>query len=227
MYRKRVFRRRKTTNKRKGWKSSKSSKTNRPRRMPDGLSKVQFLRQRYVDRFESIVIPLASYNQYPYANNLYDPYANIGGHQTMFYDQMIALYEKWVVLGMAYKIQINPYSSAGTFVVFPTTDLSYIPTTISAALEQKGARSIELNTNTGIRFMRGYISVAKMFSLSPKQIMTDSAFWGSSLGGPVPTSTMYIRFMFFSTVAASFTYTANIQITYYVKWFQPKNLAPS
>lgn len=196
------------------------------RRPADGVPKQLFVKQRYVDRYDSTTVAIASYVIYPYANSLYDPYSGAGGHQPMYYDQYTAMYNSWVVMGIAYTIQINPYSGAGTFVVFPTRD-SYTPLTISSAMEQKGARSIELNAATGVRNMKGYMSIAKLFALTPKQILADDSFWGSALAGPTPTSTGYLKFMFFSNAGGAFTFSANVHLTYYAKYFQVKNLAPS
>lgn len=196
------------------------------KRLADGVPKQMFLRLRYVDRYDGINIPIAGYNIYPYANSLYDPYAGTGGHQPLYYDQWTTLYNSWVVMGISYHVQINPYSGAGTFVVFPTRD-SLTPTTVSLALEQKGAKIIELNAADGIRSIRGYMSIAKLFALTPKQVIADDSFWGSALAGPTPTSIGYLKFMFFSNTGGAFTYSANVHLTYYVKMFQVKNATAS
>lgn len=210
------------TRKSKGKRKSKSGrKYNKRSKLPSSMPPAMFVKLRYVDRFENISIPIASYNQYPYVNSLYDPYSAVGGHQPMLFDQWMTLYSTYVVLGFSYDIRVTPVTNNGTLVLIATTDNNYVPSTIPTAIEQPRAKFLELSANDKTRKIKGYVSVAKLFSLTPKQVMSEQYFWGTSLSNPVASMLAYLRVLFFSTSTATFTYTADIKLTYYAKLFRP------
>lgn len=47
------------------------------------------------------------------ANSLYDPTTAVGGHQPMYYDQLTALYNKYIVNKSSFTYSFAPYSTTG------------------------------------------------------------------------------------------------------------------
>ncbi len=77
------------------------------------------------------------------ANDLYDPDATGIGHQPLGFDQLMTLYNKFVVLGSIIKCNFTTQSTGATAVqyvgVFPTTDSS-INADPHILMEQKGIK---------------------------------------------------------------------------------------
>lgn len=77
------------------------------------------------------------------ANDLYDPDATGIGHQPLGFDQLSALYNKFVVLGSLIKCRFTTQTTGATAVqyvgVFPTTDAA-ISADPDILMEQKGIK---------------------------------------------------------------------------------------
>lgn len=119
-----------------------------------GLAKAGFppqleMKLRYVESFTLNVTGGTLTSRQFRANGMYDPTVAVGGHQPMYFDQMMAIYNHWVVMGLKCTFHIAPQLVSGgtnpgleyaTRVVgYLNDDSTITPTTYDMLLEQHGA----------------------------------------------------------------------------------------
>ena len=95
----------------------KWGKRRRRRRLPPlGFPKSKKVRLRYVQTFSLDAPGSGIATRYFRANGMFDPDASVGGHQPLYFDQYMAGYDHYTVIGS--KIKVTP-SNASTADIVP------------------------------------------------------------------------------------------------------------
>lgn len=137
-------------------------------------------------------------------NCLYDPYLGIGGHQPYGFDEMMALYNRGVVLGAKVTVLARPGSTANSYAsnlygeISNLSSLQY--TSASHGWEKPGVKVITFNGmqgNTGSpeKRMTFWYSAKKYFRARDRQeLITNDAYRNTSSANPASKSTLFLTY---------------------------------
>lgn len=115
-------------------------------------------------------------------NGLFDPDITNTGHQPLYFDQLMALYDHFTVVKATLKLTISPSTSAITqFSVFQNDDSSVAPTLMSDSMEQSSAKNVLIQPNTGPQVIYLTFDAYKTFGGS---VLGNPNLQGSSAADP-------------------------------------------
>lgn len=130
-------------------------------------------------------------------NSLYDPDYTGTGHQPMGYDQLMGLYNRYLVYGVGYEITMifgdttaSRQAVVGTHVNLSSstsTDWTVYaenPETDFRVLESIGSQKTQTT-------FKGFIDIAKVYGMKRSEIETEHNFWGQTAASP--TSKVYLN----------------------------------
>lgn len=226
---KRVFKKR--TYKR-AYKKRFSSKPNNMGFRPLGL--VQSAKLKYVTTF-SLDPAIGSGGTYVFsANGCYDPDITSTGHQPYGFDQIMAMYNHYTVVGS--KITVN-LCSAQTIPMYAGVLLrsdNITDNSLAAVqLEQPGNKMklIGYGTSTGSgatpRTMTCKFSTRKFFSKSRGAIVEDSLLRGDALSNPAEQAYYHVVLAPLFPLENIATQGITVMIEYSVVFTEPRILGPS
>lgn len=164
-----------------------------------------------------------------YQSSLFDPRNAVGGHQPLGFDQMAALYDKYIVFGMRYDIQV--YNDSSSPVDFAVVWKNVSTTTTNFELLQERPYSdLHLisgnNAGRAKQRFRGYMSVAKMHGVAKKVINTDDKF--NSTVTSDPSLMLYLHlYQIAHDGATSVFLDYMVKITYYACFYDRKPISSS
>lgn len=161
-------------------------------------------------------------------NSCYDPNYTGIGHQPMYYDQYSLIYNRYRVMGCKIKVNlINKSAGAAAYVVLQSGTDHSVSTTMTELLEQSRAhicKTIPVASRYPV-VIKGYTSTRKALGLNKKQIF-DEDF--SALTTTNPQQLWYQNLQFQSVDAATLVDVyAMVSVTYYVQFFDRKNMTQS
>lgn len=195
-----------------------------------GFPDVMYATIRYNDQYSLSGSGSSAGRQIMSLNNLHDPDVTGFGHQPITYDQFAAIYSNFVVVGS----RIDAQFSAGTASTSPTigpfvvgisgNSQNSFSTTASDLIEQPRATTTFLGRDVGS-------SVAKLsLNYSPKACLglssSDDTVSGNT-NGTAPSKQFYAAVWCSDRGAGSGTVSANVTITFRVKFYNIKNISPS
>jgi len=163
-----------------------------------GFPKTITMRLRYVQRV-ALTCSLGVINKYSFScNSLYDPDISGGGHQPLYFDQIMALYDHYTVVSST--IKVTACAAGATTVptiigVMVDDDASTAPVTnFSTMMEQSNVtKRITTGSNTNSYTFNRKWSANEMFkTVDP---LSNSLLQGSASGSPVEQSsyTLFIQ----------------------------------
>lgn len=122
-------------------------------------------------------------------NGLYDPNFTGAGHQPMYFDQYMAIYNHFTVIGAKITVTFVPYETNTTplrVALWQNDDTTVTPTTMDSIQEQSIATASILGSG-------GDAKVTKSFKWSPKKVfggslLANSLFRGNSGANPTEQS---------------------------------------
>lgn len=141
-------------------------------------------------------------------NSLYDPayqtWSNNG--QPYYFDQMVnsSMYNEYVVYGCKVKLRMRNNNNYVTDVLIrwqavdSTTPSSVDPTTAAQLVTMAAAKDsclINMGQYTGagsIKTFKRYFDIAKMYGLSPNDLMSEQGYEGSVAGNPAAQAFMHV-----------------------------------
>lgn len=161
------------------------------------------------------------------ANGLYDPNHTGTGHQPMYYDQLVALYNHWVVTGSKITLRVSTNSSAtacGTFVVYLNDDSTITSSDIVGMAEQATAKSgmIGMVQNDHASTFVSTYSAEKVFGPNP---VSNSNLRGAASSDPAEES--YYALGWQASVLGASNVFVNVEIEYQVTFFELKDITKS
>lgn len=180
-----------------GKKKSKMSRRKRPyrrrRRKPritrqlGELSDAQMCKLRYVDRFQ-LDASANTANSFVFsANGLFDPNITGTGHQPHLFDQWIALYDHYTVVGAKCTMSVAQGSAAATDFTYIGVNLkssdSIDTTDIDTIMEQKKAsiRQVGTGSTHATQTVTKYFSARKFFN---QDVKNNDKFQGNNSANP-------------------------------------------
>lgn len=194
-------------------------------RLPVGTRHHTFAKLLYCDVLNSGVASASSVT-WGYQSSAYDPYAAAGGHQPMFFDQYTAMYNRYTVYGMAFDIEVSTDQNTNgpLFVTLTPLTTASSPSTLMVARERGGNR--ECNVSHGYKGrLRTYVSVAKLFGISNKQLTYDDQY--SALYNADPARMAYMSVQVWNQTSGLISVYISMRIKYYIRFFEPKEPAQS
>lgn len=223
----------KTTMRRAGIKRRRMTVV--PRRvvsMGKGFPAKIVMTHKYVETISISTPSVASYNGYQYrANGMFDPRVGTGGHQPLGYDQMVALYNHWTVIGSRIRFKIVRDKSTDSRVIQACTyldDDSTLPPTYEALLEQNRLRSVVMGSATSTGEGERFITLSNKFS-ARKQFGTGAlskdSLQGSATADPTEQSYFVLAVTSPSSVAQSLI--VQVEIEYIAVWTEVKDITQS
>lgn len=127
-------------------------------RSPDQLPKSFKFKTTYCGSTD-VATALGAYTEYQIrGNSLYDPDAEIGGHQAHLFDQLMALYTHCNVAACKITLKIiNHGTESHMLVMFPSVDESPALSDVTGANEQYYSKSAIIPANSNLPvYMKGY-----------------------------------------------------------------------
>lgn len=160
-------------------------------------------------------------------NNIYDPYDAAGGHQPLGFDQMAALYTKWIVLES--EVELKVYTANGNtipMIAYLCPGGQEFTTNVTAAdvILEKPNASLMLSTSTRNSLKRKY-NARKWFGKS----YDPSNLTGTDSSGPTGANEVIAQLGYGPLNAGSDLNPSDFMVTivYKVQWSQPKQVTQS
>lgn len=162
-------------------------------------------------------------------NSTFDPELTQSGHQPMGRDQMITLYGRYLVTKVSCDWVVQAAGSAANnllITLVPSNDATVF-TTLAAAMEQAGSKTVAVNTGFPAKFRTVYYP-HKITGVSKTKYKSDDLF--SSVVGGDPSEVIVLHIVMGTANGAGVTdasITASAVLTYTTEWFDPVQLGLS
>jgi len=189
-----------------------------------GMPKSIIRKLKYNDDLTGTIISGGN-QSWIYQNSVFDPLSTAGGHQPMFFDQLAAIYQNYRVYGIAYKFQAITETalSSATLVGYANTHGATYSSSSNAS-ERTWAKNRRF-THQQKGIIKGYMSVAKVNGQPYRTVKYDDKY--ASLVTGNPTALTYQIFQVFNDYSSTITYHADIELIYYVEFFNLQNVSQS
>lgn len=162
-------------------------------------------------------------------NSLFDPDQAVGGHQPFGFDQLAAIYGRYVVTKCYIDIQLVTLNTYARVSVVPTLDATPVPLTFSNQMELPYAVSRLVSSgNNGADICRIKLKydIARMFGVKTSTILDDDQFQALRTANPARQA-----FTDFNVQGPNGASTVNmcyiITIRYKCKFMNPVLVTPS
>lgn len=159
-------------------------------------------------------------------NDIYDPDFTGTGGQPLGFDQYITIYNKWTVMGSKCKVNFSNHSGDGAMVsIQGNTSNSW---SNLDWLNQPLLRSACVGPSTGIgtKTLSKYLSTASVMGVTKSKVRDEDSYSGSS--SLMPSSQWYWLIKAGAmNPTASVDVDLNCTLTYYVRFYDPKQLNSS
>jgi len=159
------------------------------------------------------------------ANSLYDPYAPTGGHQPMYFDQMMGIYNHWVVLKARMKVTwVGTAASEAPSIVgiYVNDDATVVPPNWRAMCEQSSAKSTVMPssaTDLPVTVWAQPYDAVKVFGPSPQ---ANSELRGDAVSNPSELSCWTLFFSAMDGISTTSSYV-KIEVEYDSVFFELKD----
>lgn len=155
-------------------------------------------------------------------NSIFDPEVALGGHQPLWTDQYQAIYNKYRVFKCLYKITITALSTGGTparYVALSSAQpTSALPATIGDAWEQNRTGNKVLPSGPDkLTVVKGVIYLPRLQGQTPTEFKGDDGNSAPLIANP--TNPAILRTMLESVNGNPTEYSFDIQLTYFVEFF--------
>lgn len=160
-----------------------------------------------------------------YANNLFDPDVTSTGHQPLYYDQLTAVYGKYLVLGCAFNLEFTNGASSGAYISAAFNEVDTSSRSVESIGEMRYSYKGVIGPVGGMsnKNMRGYLSMAKLHG--QKRIDSDSSQYALVSGGPSDQAFFFFRCQSVDGTNANLNWRCTM--TYYCKFKDLQNPSQS
>lgn len=226
-YRKKVT---KKAYKKRAYKKKAYKKAVIPRTMVStgmGFPKKLCMTHKYVETF-TLGHASGGFNHYIFsANSMYDPNVSGTGHQPMYWDQIMALYNHAVVIGSKCVFKAVPTTQQNTMIrtaAFIEDGATLAVSGLDSVVEQSLAKSTRFFTPNNSNFVTSTLkwSAKKFFG---KGVLANSNLRQSASASPTEQSYFVIAVQ--GNGVISYDITVTVEITYCTVYFELKDIAGS
>lgn len=166
-------------------------------------------------------------NIYQFRSSLFDPDLTLAGHKPLWTNEMTSLYSNYRVNGFKYRITFKNTNVSqltwGCTHHMPSTGT--IDASMNTARERRGSRRFELPAaNSGLKVVKGYVDVAKVWGMTKSEMMYDEAF-EAALGANPPSMAHLVIYL--ATKNATAIIQAAIDVQFYVELWKRKDAVTS
>lgn len=225
--RKNKFTRRRKTFRRRPARISRFSMVNRAKKQ--FMPPTYYTKHVYAD-YEDV--SAAGIQTYKYrVNGLFDPYAPVGGTQPYGFDQLTAMYSRYCVYGIAYKVHFlstDTTSGNSQMVGIRFSPNTTVVTNLKQMIEDRRSQIRPLTStdgSRGVQTFKGYMAVNTIFGLTKNRYMGEQNYHGTiTADAPVQA---YLHVMGAPVIGANSEFYHIVELQYYVKWYQPVTTASS
>lgn len=153
---------------------------------------------RYVEVFYVTTTANVLQSFYTYQTSAYDPRSNLGGHQPYYFDQFAALYQRYRVDRLDYRITFATDSAVGHFyyMACSSTATPEGSTAVELLEELPFVKRSQGNAGGGPRTIRGTLEPHVILGVPKLKYQTDDTF--SALVGSNPVNMAYLTPYFWS-----------------------------
>lgn len=212
-------------------------KRRRGRKSRKSIAYVKFSRMPVPDRYKTILnysdtvlfnmTAADLVNIYQFRSSLWDPDLTGAGHKPLWTNEMTGLYTSYRINGFKYRITFKNSNvqqlTWGCIHHMPSTGT--IDSAMNTARERRGSRRFELpSNNAGVKTVKGYVDVAKVWGMTKSEMMYDEGFEASL--GSNPTNMAHLV-IYLATKNTSATVQAAIDVQFYVELWKRKDAATS
>lgn len=167
-----------------------------------------------------------------FSTNLYDPdYTGIG-HQNMGFDQLAAIYNRYRVYGITYKLTfVNTSTQMQTEVAAIHKVTSGLESTMEDLLERPYRKSMILGiegSGQAVKTITGYLDLSRLWGVAKKLVRIDDLYQAAvgDTGGPTRQGYLQLYTWPLDGTTATASY-CRVQMIHHCVFFDRKNLISS
>lgn len=192
-----------------------------------GFPKKMMMTHKYQETI-SLSIPLGVVMQKYFisANSMYDPNATSTGHQPLYFDQMTALYDHYVVVGSKITVTFPPAIDSNLNIGIYVDDDASNSLTSSDTVAEQSLAVRRLMTPTAVR----PVTITKKWSAKKYfggSILANTDLQGTVSANPVEQSFFMIYAQSQVSPSATYSYNPIVSVEYIVIWKELKEVAGS
>lgn len=224
---KKMYKKKVTTLKKKFIAYVKSRNTKNKVRVSAGLGfpKQMLMAHKYVEPL-LLSAGAGSLQNFNYAClGMFDPRSAAGGHQPLYYDQMAALYDHYVVIGSKIIVTLVPTDQNYMATIILNDDPAVTATNWSTQVEQSNVTSaLVLKNSTRPTKLVKKFSTKKTF---PGSILAREELQGSPTTNPIENNQFTISIQAVDQITALGGVYGKVEVQYIALWFELKDVDQS
>jgi len=196
-----------------------------------GFPKKMLMTHKYRERV-TMVATSGALTKYQFStNSLWDPNTSGTGHQPLYFDQMTALYDHYVVIGSRFRAKFctdgaSTVSATFTAYIDDDTTTTNIADIVTGGEQTQAYRQIQFVPAPMTRALTANLkwSAKKFFG---KGVLANTDLQGSGLSGPNEQSQYTVLLQGNGTSSTTITGTLLVEIEYITVWKELKEVATS
>lgn len=210
-----------------GKRKSKRNASRRIPKMPVGIPNYMFARMRYTSVRQASVAATSDDTRYWRLNSVYDPDYSGVGHQVYYHDQYSAIYQTYIVYAVKVTMKVTCASSTANMYypamcMCPYSGAAPSWSSFETMKEATKAQSRVLIPGQTVALFKAFYKINSIFGVPKLTVKTDDGFAASVFADPANVAYLVLRFQN-QDGATAVTYSADLSLTYYVKYFQRQN----
>lgn len=189
------------------------------------------LPQRFITKMkyaETVTLNVGTSYAYQFnLNSIYDPNRTGIGHQPYGHDQLLALYNRYRVIGVKYSIFMATGSTGQPlmFSAVPANEVQIFSGTDEARENPRARFAIQMPGGNPVK-ITGYVSLPSLVGRTKAQYMADDRYQAAYGASPLELAILNIQAQIANTSALA-EVSANVMLEYIVESFDIKNLGQS
>lgn len=194
-----------------------------------GFPKKLMMKHRYADQVQ-LSCSVGSPGAYVWsANSLYDPNVTSSGHQAMYFDQMVQMYERYHVIGSKITVRVvQTVANAVSQLVSLTLDEngSQVTTLPIANIETAGVKQALIPPNSNSTYTLTNMYSARKVHGGSSGVLNNSDLYGDNASSPNNQSFYIVNMYSVDGVTTSAVFL-DVLIEYIAIWTDFKETSPS
>ncbi len=177
---------------------------------------------KYVDAFAASIGAGVTTTRVYSCNGMYDPDVTGAGHQPIYFDQLGAIYDHYVVMRSTITVKFLGFGDNQMVSLYIDDDASPTSSPITACEQGSGSLQLVAAANTRPTILKKSWTAKSIFG---GDIYDNTALRGSPLVNPTEQSYFVVQFATVSALA--YNYTMVVEVVYDAVWTELQNVASS